>query len=163
MGDTTNRGQDEAAETAAAAEAVADCMLDVSVDVPANAERAFKLWLDHVWLGGGGLGKPAILEEGDTNHHRLHCVRRVAGGVKEKITAVDPFDAISYRIIGGPFPVRSHHATVHFREKGPNVTNVHWHCEMDIPWGLQWIVTAITRFAFNRMLSALATAAATSP
>merc|ERR1712216_390020 len=37
----------------------------VEVDLKAcTADKAFKEWIDKVWLGGGGLPKPKILQEG---------------------------------------------------------------------------------------------------
>eukprot|EP00043_Microstomoeca_roanoka_P008351 m.80453 g.80453 ORF g.80453 m.80453 type:complete len:137 (-) comp14209_c0_seq3:72-482(-) len=133
---------------------MAQCV-DVSVDVPFSVSESYRRWLDCVWINGGGLGKPDIIDEGDPSNNHLGCIRRVPGGIQEKIVEVKTDDFISYKIISGPFPVRSHFATVTFKQKQTEITNIHWHCEMDIPWGLQWIVLAITRFVFSRMLSSI--------
>eukprot|EP01147_Barroeca_monosierra_P003190 gene3190-8227_t len=107
--------------------------ITVTVDVPFSQQKAFEQWIQLVWLDGGGMGSPTIEEEGDMKAHRCGCIR------------------------SGPFPIYSHFATVSFNCKEssslePEVTQIRWQCDMDIPFLLRWPVAGITYIAFRCML-----------
>lgn len=198
---TTPRMSETSSDSNSSHASSPSCIVDVSVDVACGVEEAYTMWLEHVWLGGGGFGTPAIVDEGDVQNYRLGCIRRfdkqavrnwrcertrtrergerpvgnqthmctsplslsvclclyvclplcaflpapliplrlcfdrlrlssfffpcrVAGGIQEKIEGVKPHDSISYRVVSGPLPARSHTATVYFRQKQTNVSRV---------------------------------------
>ena len=77
--------------------------------------EAYDQWLSVIWLGGGGLGTPTIIEAGD-ELTGLGSRRQVGGGVIELIESAQRPNTLSYGIKGGPFPVSAHCGTVRFTE-----------------------------------------------
>ena len=42
-------------------------VVEVSIELPCNAEKAFDKWVEVVWRQGGGMGSVKTLDEGDAN------------------------------------------------------------------------------------------------
>ena len=89
-----------------------------------SLEDAYNAFLDIVWRGGGGFGKPKVVE-GKANG--LECLRTVTGGVKEQIVAVDFPNNLTYRVLKGMLPFKSHRAFVEFTQPKPGAeVNLTW-------------------------------------
>eukprot|EP00051_Salpingoeca_urceolata_P021863 m.348376 g.348376 ORF g.348376 m.348376 type:complete len:198 (-) comp19877_c0_seq5:85-678(-) len=119
-------------------------------------EQVFERWLEVVWRGGGGMGKPTIEEPGDSDTY-AGCRRRVAMGIREEILSTRHGEQVEYAVVSGPFPVSSHHATVDF-EEAPDAqtgTVVTWTCDVTPYFGLGWVVRKTIEHAFASMLTHL--------
>eukprot|EP01065_Artemidia_motanka_P041557 TRINITY_DN5406_c0_g1_i1.p1 TRINITY_DN5406_c0_g1~~TRINITY_DN5406_c0_g1_i1.p1 ORF type:complete len:172 (+),score=54.08 TRINITY_DN5406_c0_g1_i1:76-516(+) len=128
-------------------------VLDISIKcTPQEAHQGF---LQHVWIGGGGLGPipPGIVKEGDSVT-RQGCIRRVPGCINEEIleSNLGSSPKIVYRIASGPFPVRYHRGTVLFLDDGSGGTKVNWTCDYTPMCGFGLMLRYLIRITFGIML-----------
>lgn len=113
-----------------------------------SPQRAFDTWITQVWLGGGGFGRPRILNTGDK--FLVGNLRQVGGGVKEEILFSDKESKVIYRVKSG-FPVHFHRGTVTFTAMEGH-TRILWRCEF-VPFRfLGFMVDLIIRVSFWWML-----------
>eukprot|EP00756_Hemistasia_phaeocysticola_P038932 Hpha_TRINITY_DN16790_c1_g4::TRINITY_DN16790_c1_g4_i1::g.80097::m.80097 len=120
--------------------------------VKCSPQEAHKGFLEHIWIGGGGLGPipPAIVEQGDPVS-RNGCVRRVPGCIHETIYESEVGKKIVYRVSWGPFPVSAHRGTVTFQKKDDG-TLVSWQCDYTPYFGFGCIVGLVISTTFGIML-----------
>lgn len=80
--------------------------------------------------------------------------RRVTFGIVEKILSTDSPKSITYTIVSGSIPLKTHLGEVTFEEvDGKTVIN--WQCTFTPYYGVGWLMTPIIRFSFKSMLSHL--------
>ena len=88
---------------------------------------SFELWIQSVFLDGGGLGKPIIDSIGVNDGSYLNCRRIVTLGIHEEITYVEKPSTIRYSIVQGPFPLSFHQGIVEFiPSTDGNMTEFKW-------------------------------------
>ena len=117
------------------------------------------LYTDHVsWTRWAGLGTVSLARTGDPPPNGVGCVRAISRGgfkVLEEVVSFDPPERMTYRVVGGMFPVKDHLGEVVFEEDGGG-TLVTWSCEFNskIP-GLGGLLRVIVTKTFNDTLDAL--------
>ena len=89
---------------------------------------AYAGWFEHVWRGGGGLGAPRMLVDGNPTTGE-GSVRRVPGMVVESVLETEPPTRVVYAVTAGPFPVSHHRGEVTFAEAPGGGCRMTWTVE----------------------------------
>lgn len=127
--------------------------------VKLGRDECYSRWLDVIWMNGGGLGNPTILDAGDPTT-KVGCLRLLVGGVQEKILETDNPIRIEYTVTQGFMPFKKHHGIVTFTEGEGGCTNVTWTCYYEPTFIGNFVcLSLIIRLSFQRMLSTLALSA----
>eukprot|EP00747_Dinoflagellata_sp_TGD_P191389 gnl/TRDRNA2_/TRDRNA2_54685_c0_seq1.p1 gnl/TRDRNA2_/TRDRNA2_54685_c0~~gnl/TRDRNA2_/TRDRNA2_54685_c0_seq1.p1 ORF type:complete len:155 (-),score=16.76 gnl/TRDRNA2_/TRDRNA2_54685_c0_seq1:28-492(-) len=122
--------------------------------------QAYDLWLDVVWVGGGGVApcKPRLVKRGDEKTFE-GSIRKVPGNIFEEILQSNPGGTVEYHIKSGPFPVSYHRGVVEFRDfpcgNHPG-TMVVWSCSYTPLLCCGWLVKLLIWISFRIMLNTLA-------
>lgn len=129
-------------------------VVESTVQLPCDAQKAYEQWLQVVWVQGGGMGAVTVENKGDANH--VGHLRRVAMGIREKILETQPGRKIVYTVVSGPIPLKEHLGEVFFEEAANKAsTEVKWRCTYTPYWGVGWAMGYTISFAFSRMLATL--------
>ena len=97
----------------------------VKTTVPLPPDLAYARFIEVVWRGGGGLGTPYFVSQGDQNGAGSRRV--VPGGIHEEAIEATPPNFFEYAVVAGPFPVSRHRGVVSFLElSGEGMTDVVW-------------------------------------
>ena len=122
----------------------------VSKWIEASPQGVWDLYTDHVsWQRWAGLGRVRLAETGSPERDGAGCVReisRLGFRVLERVEEFEPPTRMTYRVVGGMFPVRNHLGVVEFSAEGAG-TRVDWSCEFEsaIPGISGWLRLIVTR------------------
>ncbi len=136
------------------------CQVRVCRLIPAPAEQVWARYTDPVsWNEWAGLGRVELWRSGSPHPHGTGCVRRIANAgiaVYEEVAAFEPPRRMTYRLVGGPLPIRDHQGEVLF-EPCPGGTIVDWSCRFrpGVP-GTGWALRILIAAVFRRALRGLA-------
>ncbi len=89
-------------------------MHEIAIQAP--SEVVFDHFVSDVWWGGGGLGVPGVINQGNSKNLE-GSVRSVRGGLHESIIGTDYGKYIEYTVSRNPFyffPVTKHLGRVNF-------------------------------------------------
>ena len=130
--------------------------LEVVVDKieSTSPTECYEAWLEHVWLGGGGLGPASVVTEGEARTGK-GCIRRVGCCIHEEILDVVFGEHVVYHVKSGPFPVQYHRGIVQFIPEGEGCL-VRWTCSYTPICCCGVIVSCTIKLSFRKMLSHLA-------
>lgn len=106
----------------------------VSKWIEAPPQAVWDLYTDHVsWQRWAGLGSVRLTEVGSPERDGAGCVReisRLGFRVLERVETFEPPTRMTYRVVGGMFPVRNHLGLVEFSTDGAG-TRVDWSCQFE--------------------------------
>ena len=131
----------------------------VSKWIEAPPQAVWDLYTDHVsWQRWARLGSVRLTEVGSPERDGAGCVReisRLGFRVLEQVEAFEPPTRMTYRVVGGMFPVRNHLGLVEFSAEGTG-TRVDWSCEFEstIP-GVSGVLRLIINKTFTDVLDRL--------
>lgn len=126
----------------------------------AAPERVFEVYTDHAgWSRWAGFSKSWLEVEGTPDRNGTGAVRAFARGpvrVFEEVLDFDPPKRMTYRVVRGGLPMKSHLGEVHFEPDGGG-TRVVWRCRFDsrIP-GLGPLMRTFVARVFRDALEGLA-------
>jgi uncharacterized protein YndB with AHSA1/START domain len=136
-------------------------VIDVEVRRTFRAPRA-RVWAEYTdhagWTRWAGVGKVRLVREGQPERDGVGAVRAISNlgvEVHEEVTGFEPERRMTYRIVGGPVPMRDHAGEVLLDEEG-GVTTVRWRCQFRPAFpGLGLVLRLVTRGTFERVLGRL--------
>ena len=122
----------------------------------APPERVFEVYTDHARMSEwSGLPGSKLLREGQPHRNGTGAVRAFQGGVREEVVDFEPPKRMTYKVVGGPMPVRNHFGEVDLEPDGTG-TRLIWRCRFDplIP-GTGWLLERFIARAFSGALDGL--------
>jgi uncharacterized protein YndB with AHSA1/START domain len=136
-------------------------VIDVEVVRTFQAPRSqvWAAYTDHAgWTEWAGVGNVRLVRHGHPERDGTGAVRAIGNlgfEVHEEVTAFEPDRRMTYRVVGGPVPMRDHAGEVLLEEAGC-VTTVRWRCRFRpaLP-GLGAVLRFVTRRTFERVLGRL--------
>jgi hypothetical protein len=139
--------------------------VEVTQEVAGDAAGVFARYCDHEsWSRWAGLGPVRLVTEGKSERNGVGAVRQMGVGirVREEVVEFEPPVRMAYRVVSGAFPIRDHLGEVEFRQEGDK-TRITWRCRFEplVP-ATGWLLEAVTKAVFQRVLRRLAKARAVS-
>lgn len=109
---------------------------------------AYDIFFEYLWWGGGGLGKPSVIEQGDSIGKG--SIRCVTGGIHEEVLEAEHGKFIQYTLSKRSFfPVSNHLGRIVFH---PGATSH----QTRIVWTVQYTPLPCMNFIVRLLVSFLA-------
>ena len=124
---------------------------------PASPQAVWDVYTDHAgWKEWAGMPSSVVTRPGAPDPNGSGCIRQLGAGPSQALEEVldfEPPKRMTYRVVGGPMPIRDHLGEVLFEPDGDG-TRIVWTCrfESTVPglgWPLRLGITAFFRMALR--------------
>ena len=122
----------------------------------APPQAVWDVYTDHArWSEWAGTPGSRLVKEGSRERNGTGAVRAFLGGLREEVLDFEPPKRMTYRVVGGLFPIRDHLGEVTLEPDGDG-TRLVWRCRFEsrIP-GLGGILQRFVTATFRRALRGL--------
>jgi uncharacterized protein YndB with AHSA1/START domain len=122
----------------------------------APIQKVWDVYTDHArWSEWAGTPGSKLVKEGSPDRNGVGAVRGFAGGMREEVLEFEPNKRMTYTVVAGFMPMKSHLGEVDFAPDGDG-TRITWRCrfESGLPLVGSLLQRFITRF-FTRALAGL--------
>ena len=130
--------------------------VDVNHYYSTEQQSVWDVYSDHAgWREWAMTPGSHLVKEGTTERDGSGAVRGFLGGLREEILDFEPPKRMTYRVIGGLFPIKNHMGEVLLESEGDG-TRLIWRCRFDpmIP-GTGALLQRFISWTFRRSLAGL--------